>query len=331
MEPFTKKFITKQKLPLVIEPYDKSVSKADFFNLLKEKNDYFKKEMLKYGGLLFRNFPIENVDDFNSTIDALGTGKCVDYIGGDSPRVKIKGNIYTSTEAPPYLKIPLHNELSFVKNYPSHIYFYCETPSEIGGETILGDTRQIFKEIDSNIKEKFIEKKLKYISRYYYKNAFWNNFIKGHKTWINVFETEDKKDVEKKCIENEFGFKWNRNDWLEITQTRPAAISHPTTKENVWFNQVHLYDFNPKLLGPFSYLGAKIVYMRNYTKLHDIFYADDSKIARKDIYHIHDVLDANTIYFKWQKGDVLALDNILSMHGRSPFKGKRRVLTAMTR
>lgn len=331
MEPFTKKFITSQKLPLVIEPYDKSITKEDFFKLLQEKNDYFKKELLKYGGILFRNFPIENVNDFNSTIESLGTGKCVDYIGGDSPRTKIKGNIYTSTEAPPSLKIPLHNELSFVKNYPSHIYFYCETPSPEGGETIVGDTRKILNEIDPEVKNRFVQKQLKYVSRYYYKNAFMNNFIKGHKTWINVFETEDKNEVEKKCRENEFGFKWNRNDWLEITQKRPAVMAHPITNEKVWFNQVHLYDFNPKFLGRFNYLGAKVAYIRKYTKLHDIYFADDSKIARKDIYHILDVLQANTIYFKWQKGDVLALDNVLAMHGRSPFKGKRRILTAMTR
>lgn len=64
--------------------------------------------------------------------------------------------------------------------------------------------------------------------------------------------------------------------------------------------------------------------------LHQIFFADDSKIPREAIYHILDVLDQNTVYFPWQKGDVLILDNILAMHGRASFQGKRRILTAMT-
>jgi len=328
---FTTKFITSQKRPLVIEAASCEVTLEALLKQLRDNNAYFKDHLLKYGGLLFRNFPIQNAHDFNRVIDALGTGKCVDYIGGDSPRIKVQGNIYTSTEAPPSMKLPLHNELSFVKNYPSHIYFFCETPSPIGGETIIGDTRKIFQELDERVKKQFIEKQLRYFSRYYYKNAFMSKYIRGHKTWINVFETEDKSAVEKMCVENEFGLKWNKNDWLEINQVRPAILEHPITKETVWFNQVHLYDFNPKFLGLKAYLGAKAFYCRKHTKLHDVYFADNSKIARKDIYHILDVLDANTIYFKWQKGDVLALDNILSMHGRAPFSGKRRILTAMTR
>jgi alpha-ketoglutarate-dependent taurine dioxygenase len=65
-------------------------------------------------------------------------------------------------------------------------------------------------------------------------------------------------------------------------------------------------------------------------RLHEVFFADGSTIPLKDLYHILDVLDANTIYFPWKKGDVLVLDNILAMHGRAVFSGKRRILAAMT-
>ena len=266
MDDIETKFITSQKIPLVIEPVDKKISIDEFTKILKEKNDYFKTNMLKYGGLLFRNFPIESVDDFAKVIDSLGTGSCVDYIGGDSPRVKVKGNIYTSTEAPPTMKIPLHNELSFVKNYRSHIYFYCETPSPEGGQTIIGDTRKIYRDIDENVKKRFVENNLKYVSRYHYKSKLVS-LVKSHKTWINVFETEDKSEVEQKCHANDFGFQWNKNDWLEINQTRPAVMAHPVTKEKVWFNQVHLYDFNPKLLGWRNYIGSKVFYCRKHTKV----------------------------------------------------------------
>lgn len=330
MDNLLEKFVTSQKLPLVIEPKN-LMTLNELKDTIRTHKAYFKENMLKYGGILFRNFPIKNATDFASLIEAMDTGKCVDYIGGDSPRIKVTGNIYTSTEAPPSFKIPLHNELSFVKNFPSHIYFFCETPSPIGGETILGDTRKIYKELQEDVKKIFTSKSLKYVSRYYYKNDFMSKYIKSHKTWINVFETEDKNKVEQLCNENEFHFTWNKNDWLQIEQIRPAIIMHPKTKEKVWFNQVHLYDFNRKLLGWKNYLGSKLFYCRKHTKLHDVYYADNSPISRKNIYHILDVLDANTLRFRWQKGDVLALDNILTMHGRAPFSGKRRILTAMTR
>jgi alpha-ketoglutarate-dependent taurine dioxygenase len=324
------KFITPEKLPLVIEPADKKISFNEFLNLLHTNQCNFKEQLLAHGGILFRNFPIHNADDFRAAIKNLALGNFLNYIGGDSPRNKIIEGVYTSTEAPPSIKIPLHNELSYVKNYPSHICFFCEIAPTANGETIIADSRKIFHAIDKNVRDRFMNKGLRYVSCYPYKSALMNFINKSHKSWINVFETEDKSEVERKCKENEIMFKWNRDDWIQISQIRPAVIAHPQTQQQVWFNQAHHYDFNPKFLGWKNYIGAKILYFRKHTLLHEIFFADNSKIARDDLYHILDVLDAQSIYFPWQKGDLLVLDNVLAMHGRAPFSSKRRVLTAMT-
>jgi alpha-ketoglutarate-dependent taurine dioxygenase len=331
MDRITEKFINDEKLPLVIEPKDSSMGKEDLLDLIDKENAYFKKQLLKYGGLLFRGFGLDTAKDFEDLIIRFNLGSFIDYIGGDSPRTKVHGSVYTSTEAPPSLKIPLHNELSFVKKYPGHIYFFCEVEPIKDGETIIADCRKIFKSIHPKVREHFNKRGLKYISRYFYKDAFISRLSKGsHKSWITVFETEDKNDVEKKCKENDFHYKWNKNDWIEVSQIRPASIVHPKTHEQVWFNQAHLYDFNPKFLGFKRYIGAKIFYARRYTKLHDIYFADGKSIPRKELYHVLDVLDKNTVAFPWRKGDALVLDNVLTMHGRNAFEGKRRILTAMT-
>ncbi|MBS0653592.1 MAG: TauD/TfdA family dioxygenase [Verrucomicrobia bacterium] len=333
MTEFTAEHINKEQLPLVIKPKKKGIKKQDFWELLKSDGDQLRKQLLTYGGLLFRDFPIENEDDFSSVIDHLHLGKYINYIGGDSPRDKIKGGVYTSTEAPPSIKIPLHNELSFVKNHPKHIYFYCHIAPEQGGETIVGDARKVLKAVDPDVRKRFSEKGLKYVSCYYRDSALMNmlnRFQRSHRSWLDVFEVNDKNEVERLCRENEFAYQWNQHDWLKISQTRPATMKHPETGEEVWFNQVHLYDFNPRLLGMWRYVAAKMFYCRDHMKLHEVFFSDHSQIPRKDLYHVLDVLDANTIYFPWQKGDVLVLDNVLAMHGRAVFNGKRRILTAMT-
>lgn len=333
MDQFTTRFITSKTLPMVIESTNQQMTSQEFQSILQENREFFKKSLLKYGGLLFRNFPINNEDDFASLIKNLQTGSFINYIGGDSPRTKVKEGIYTSTEAPPSIKIPLHNELSFVKNYPKHIYFYCHVAPAEKGETIIADARQVYQSIDKDVKKRFIDKGLQYVSSYYHKSKlmdFINSLQKGHKTWVDVFETEDKSEVERKCLENEFGFKWNQNDWLQISQQRPATLVHPITGETVWFNQAHLFDFNPKLLGWWRYLGTKILYCQDYMKLHQVFFGDGTPIPKEDLYHILDTLDANTLSFPWHKGDVLVLDNVLAMHGRATFTGKRRILTAMT-
>lgn len=333
MEGLLTRKISPNDLPLVIEPVNPKMSTHDALQLISHHRESLKKHLLNVGGLLFRNFPISNEGDFSKFIKTMGLGNFVDYIGGDSPRTKIADGIYTSTEAPPSIKIPLHNELSFLDHFPKHIYFYCHIAPQKDGETIIGDARKIYQSMNDKIKSRFKEKGLKYTSRYYHKSTlmdFINRLQRSHKTWIDVFETPNKSEVEKKCRQSNFAYKWNINDWIEISQQRPATIRHPQTNEEVWFNQVHLFDFNPKLLGMWRYVAAKLFYCRKYMKLHEVSYGDLSEISQNDIYQIMDNLDANTISFPWQKGDVMVLDNILTMHGRAPFKGKRRVMTAMT-
>jgi alpha-ketoglutarate-dependent taurine dioxygenase len=323
-------FLNEKKLPLVVEPTSPTNSLSDFEDILHEHNDFFREQLLTHGGILFRNFPLRNEYDFQAGIKQLNLGNFINYIGGDSPRNKIVEGVYTSTEAPPSMKLPLHNELSYVKHFPGHIYFFCEHPPVERGETMIADARRIYQAIDPEVRERFVEKKLHYTSCYPYKSKLLNTINKSHKSWINVFETEDKKEVEKKCRENEIFFRWNKNDWIEINQLCPSVIAHPKTQEMVWFNQAHHFDFNPKFLGWKNYLGTKILYCRKHTLLHSVRFADQTPIARKDLYHIMDVLDEESIYFPWQQGDLLVLDNVLAMHGRAPFTGKRRILTAMT-
>ena len=333
MAGFKTKRITQCDLPLVIEPTSTIRTFPEALEFVIRNREDLKTELLKAGGLLFRGFPVCSEADFSAFIKAFGLGEFLNYIGGDSPRTKVAEGIYTSTEAPPSIKIPLHNELSFVDQFPKHIYFYCQVAPEKDGETILGDARKIYQCVDKQIRKRFDENGLKYTSCYYHKSKVMdllNSLQPSHKTWMNVFETDRKEEVEKLCRKCNFSFAWNANDWIRLTQERPATMHHPLTKESVWFNQAHLYDFNPRLLGLWRYLGAKLFYLSKHTKLHEICYRDGSQIPRKDLYHIHDVLDANTIKFPWQKGDVLVLDNVLAMHGRSTFKGKRRVLAAMT-
>lgn len=325
--------INKEKLPLVIEP-KQELSFEALLLLIRENRPYFQEKVLEFGGFLLRGFPIANADQFNGVVEALDFGKPLNYIGGDTPRDKVKDKVYTSTEAPPSFKIPLHNEMSFVKHFPKHAYFFCETPPQQGGETIIADARAIYQAIDPKVRDRFENRGLKYISNFYAKNPLLdliNRYKRAHKTWMDSFETSCKEEVEKRCRENEFGYRWMPRNWLQVTYERPATMTHPQTGDKIWFNQAHLYDYNPRLLGRLNWLGTRLLYMRPHTVMHEIYFGDDTPVKRKDLYHIMDVLDQKTIKYPWQKGDMLVLDNVLAMHGRAPFEGKRRILAALTR
>jgi alpha-ketoglutarate-dependent taurine dioxygenase len=320
-------------LPFIIEPARSSPSLEESLRRLSGERERFRNQLLLHGGLLFRGFPLRNADDFAAAVEALHLGEPVDYIGGDSPRDKVQGPVYTSTEAPPSLLIPLHNELSFVRDYPKHIYFFCVTPPQAAGETILGDARDIYRAIRPEVRQRFVEGGLRYVSAYYEHSRLMqllNRWQRSHKSWSEVFEATSREEVERKCRAAGFQFAWTKKGWITVTQERPAVMRHPETQDEVWFNQAHLYDFNPKLLGFWRYVGAKVLYARAYRRLHEVFFASGGRIPRSDIYHILQTLDAHTIRFPWQKGDLLVLDNVLTMHGRAPFRGPRRILTALT-
>lgn len=321
-----------EPLPLVVSP-KKTTTFAEFVEEIKTHRGALRGRLLEHGGLLLRGFPVESAQDFSQVIEALETGKTVNYIGGDSPRHKVTGAVYTSTEVSPSMKIPLHNELSFVRHYPKHIFFFCEIAPDDRGETILADARRVYSALEPSVRNRFVEKQLTYVSNYYGQSLLMdliNKIETGHKSWREVFETDDRTRVEELCRDNDFGFEWYKDNWIRVSQTRPAVIEHPETGVPSWFCQPHLYDFNPRLLGWWRWVGTKILYARRHMRLHEVFHADGSRIARSDLYHIHDTLDKNTIAFPWRRGDVLVLDNVLSMHGRSPFTGKRRVLAALT-
>lgn len=321
-------------MPLVIRPSRSFVSQAESLDWLSEHRIALQQAIKQKGALLLRHFPIRGADGFNRALSALQLGNPLNYIGGDSPRDKVEGKIYTSTEAPPNLPIPLHQELSFLKHFPRYISFFCDIPPKTGGETPIADARQVYRRLDVGIRQNFEERGVRYLSHYYKTSTLmrWvNRMQRSHKSWMEVFETESMEEVEEKCRHQELQHEWMRGDWLKITQVRPATLSHPDTGETVWFNQAHLYDFNPRLLGQWRYWGARLFYARPHTRLHEVTYGDHSPIPRAHLYHIMDVLEATTVRFKWEQGDLLVLDNVLAMHGRSPFTGKRRILTAMHR
>jgi len=318
-----------EPLPLVLRPKGEANPKS-LPEAIVDHGDSIRRQLLEHGGVLFRGFPVRSATDFQAVIDALGLGHALDYIGGDSPRRKVTASVYTSTEAPRSIKIPLHNELSFVRRHPKHIFFFCDVAPSDRGETIVADARRVYRALDPAVRERFVERGLKYVSSYYGRSKVMDLVNPSHKSWRQVFETDDRARVEELCREHEFDFEWQGDNWIRISQTRPAVATHPETGETVWFCQTHLYDFNPRLLGLWRWVGAKIFYARPHTRLHEVFHADGSPISRADLYHVLDALDACTVSFPWKQGDVLVLDNVLSMHGRAPFTGERRILAAMT-
>ena len=140
-------FLPGNTLPLVIEP---AMPGIELGSWAQTHRDSLREKLKKHGGILFRNFGIRNVQDFESFIPVVSE-ESLEYRERSSPRSAVHGNIYTSTDYPPEHPIFLHNENSYQNTWPMNIFFYCHIAAEEGGETPIADCRKIYEKIEAGV------------------------------------------------------------------------------------------------------------------------------------------------------------------------------------
>ncbi|GFM64217.1 hypothetical protein PSCICJ_03350 [Pseudomonas cichorii] len=273
-------------------------------------------ELPRAGGVLFRGFAFEGEADFEAFACSFGH-ELLTYDYASTPRTKLNNRVYTSTEYPAHQVIPLHNEQSYSLNWPMKIWFHCVQASQVGGETPIADSREVYRQLDPVIRQRFADKRLMYVRNY-------GNGL--DLPWQQAFNTEDRAQVEQFCKASNIEFEWDEEGELSTRQVCQAVARHPVSGEWVWFNQAHLFHISN--LAPavretlISIVGEEGV-PRN------VFYGDGSPIELEALEHVRAVLQRCQVSFPWQAGDVLMLDNMLVAHGRSTFQGARKVVVAM--
>jgi hypothetical protein len=58
-------------------------------------------------------------------------------------------------------------------------------------------------------------------------------------------------------------------------------------------------------------------------------YGDNTPMNKDDIDRATQILDELSVAFKWEKGDVVLVDNKLALHARKTFVPPRRILAAL--
>jgi alpha-ketoglutarate-dependent taurine dioxygenase len=300
--------------------------------LILEDGQALTSQLARVGGLLFRGFRVTAPGELAAIVDAAGEAS-LRYIGGDSPRTRLDGDVYTSTECPPAVRIPLHNELSYQTTYPRHLWFACVTPARVGGETIIADARAIWRSLAPEIRARFASLGIRYRYSFRGDSLLWGALDRVHKvtrSWKEALETNDPRVAEERCGRLSTRHYWLPSGRLVVENVRPACVLHPITGEMAWFNQAHLFRLNARFLGLLPFLLSRLVFLRRETRSHDATFGDGSPLDGATLEHLYEVMAAHTVPVAWRAGDVLWLDNIACMHGRNRFRGARRVLVTMT-
>jgi alpha-ketoglutarate-dependent taurine dioxygenase len=270
------------------------------------------------GGVLLRGFAVPDVETFQQFASSFGH-PLLRYEFASTPRSAVSAatgaGVYTSTEYPAHQSIPLHNEQAYTREWPMRIWFHCITASPEGGQTPIADSRGVYRRIPARIRE-MLEPGIVYV----------RNFGEMDLPWQTVFNTGSREQVQAFCQRSGIQWHWKDDGGLRTTQCCQAVERHPLTGEAVWFNQAHLFHVSARQPEERELL-EELYGLDNVPR--NTLLADGSAIPDAVFDEIRAALDAETVSFDWQAGDVLMLDNMLVAHARAPFRGPRKVIVAM--
>jgi alpha-ketoglutarate-dependent taurine dioxygenase len=340
-------FLQDTKLPLILSnSNDKSLSYLHHY--IEQNKEALLQQLGKHGALLLRGFDISSPIDFENTAKKIDSNLKNDYLG-TSPRDQVAGTdfVFSASELANFYPIMQHCEMSFLPHPPDKLFFFCHTSPTIGGETPICDFRQVYKDLDEKIRAEFEAKGVMTVRNYAApgQKSVFNLF--ELKSWEQMFLTNDKDVIARKCAENGIELEWYGKDNLRLINKTPAVISHPVTKEKVWFNHTQVfhvaasaieYEFIHKRQKRmktlwYALLSKALVLMKKITtspinmSMHTLF-GDGTAIPDAYVRHIEEVIWKNMVIFPWQKGDILVLDNFSTSHGRLPYEGPREILVS---
>lgn len=299
------------ELPVMIGSSRNGESLCDVFERLQVQ---IEEAVSSVGGVLLRGFDVPSVEAFQQFAAAFGH-PLLSYDFGSTPRTAVGSGVYTSTEYPAHQHIPLHNEQSYTREWAMKLWFHCVTAADSGGETPIADSRAIYREMPEAIRARFARGIL-----------YVRNYGDFDVPWQQVFNTGDRAEVEAYCRRTGIQWEWKDDGGLRTRQLCQGIERHLHTGETVWFNQGHLFHISNQQPEVREML-EDLVGIENLPR--NVYYADGSPIPDTIFDEIRGVLAEQTVIFPWRAGDVLMLDNMLAAHGRTPFKGERKVVVAM--
>jgi alpha-ketoglutarate-dependent taurine dioxygenase len=303
-----------QSLPLVIEPALESVNLTQWAGAHRE---HLEGLLLRHGALLFRGFRVESVERFEQFARAVSP-VLLDYRERSSPRSEVKRGVYTSTDHPADQSIHFHNEQSYTHSWPMKLWFYCAQAAKEGGATPIADGRKVLSLIDPEMRQRLIEKRVMYVRNY-------GNGL--GLPWQTAFQTDSRAAVEEYCRRASIDFEWRSDNRLRTRQIFDTIVTHPKTGESVWFE--HAMFFHISSLAP-EIREAIMSEFDEEDLPSNTYYGDGTPLEESLLASVREAYEQTAARFRWQEGDVLLIDNMLTSHARDPFSGPRKIVVAMS-
>ena len=273
-------------------------------------------ELAINGAVLFRDFGVVDDQGFDGFIRAFGWPS---FTYEESLSNAVRHNrtelVFTANEAPPSVSIFLHHEMAQTPIYPSKLFFFCEQAAASGGATPICRSDILLEQLQAEIPG-FLKACEEKGIRYSQTMPAENDLQSGQgRSWASTLSAANVEEAEAKLKRLNYQWQWQSDGSLSVTTPVLPAVKMLQDGRKVFFNQ---------LIAAFrGWQDAR----NNSEK--SICYGDDSPISNDDMAVVIKLADELTFDIPWQTGDVVLVDNFVTMHGRRPFGGQRRVLASL--
>ncbi|MFD8559676.1 TauD/TfdA family dioxygenase [Streptosporangium canum] len=269
-----------------------------------------------YGAVRLRG-TIVTTQTFGQAVAVVADGPLLEYLNRSTPRRRIHGQVFTSTEYRPDQVIHLHSEQSYATTWPAILGFWCTIPASSGGETPLAATAQVLERLPPDLVARFSAHGVRY-DRWFRPGL--------DVTWAETFQTEDPAEVDRVCADAGLTTEWHDDgEVLHTTQLAQATHMPAAAARPVWFNQANL--FHPAALP--DDVAAVLRELPADRLPRNASFGDGSPIPDSDITTINTTLTDCSWRRPWVTNDVMLVDNVTVAHGRRPYQGTREVRVAM--
>lgn len=277
------------------------------------------KALREVGSVAIRGFDA-SLDDFVSISDAV-CANWHDYRGGgfrfgslDRATVDTESSILTATGSTQTFPVPLHGEMYYFQERPQVLWFYCQVPpTGGGGETTVCDGAQLLAALPEEVREYLRANDLVYHRR-----------LEGP-DWRQAFMTEDLEEVDQICRSNSTTMTYDPDSDVVTTQYRTSAIVvDPDGTERllssllpVWFGeQIADAGTASEVLHEESGRTPPIV----------IRTPDGERVPEQIVYAVYAVGEALEQRVDWRPGEILAVNNTTTAHGRTESQDPDRLI-----
>ena len=199
--------------------------------------------------------------------------------------------------SPPQEPIPFHHELAQTPNPPEYIFFYCDTPSDHGGETPIIDSTLVYRFAQENHPE-FIKKLFQVGARYIRTLPADDDPLSPiGRSYKNTWHVKTPKELEEKLSKID-GCSWEWKEDGSVRITTEAVPALRLVKEHSQ-NYVFQYTFANSVVA--AYMGWQDARNNRFDALR---YGDMEKMPKDVLESIASFMQSHRVLHKWKKGDM---------------------------